>query len=134
MGNPNSGKSSIFNQLTGLRQKVGNFPGVTVDKKLGRVKIKGGQDITLIDFPGSYSFYPSSQDERLVVTHLCNPKDPNFPDAIIYIADLTKLEKHMLLFSQLQDTGIPVILALNMSDVAETEGIGYNIEKLSQAF
>ena len=134
LGNPNSGKSSIFNQLTGLRQKVGNFPGVTVDKKLGRVKIKGGQDITLIDFPGSYSFYPSSQDERLVVRTLCNPKDPNFPDAIIYIADLTKLEKHMLLFSQLQDIGIPVILALNMSDVAETEGIGYNIGKLSQAF
>jgi len=132
VGNPNSGKTSIFNQLTGLQQKVGNFPGVTVDKKTGTLELPGAVRAKLIDLPGAYSFYPTSKDEKLVVQSLAQPGNENYPDAIVYIADVTKLEKHLLLFSQLKDLGIPVLLALNMADVAEQEGLQYDLEKLSR--
>ena len=89
VGNPNAGKSSVFNQLTGLRQKVGNFPGVTVDKKIGITSLPDGSEITIVDLPGTYSLYPNSQDERIVLNILSNPSDKNYPDAIIYVADLT---------------------------------------------
>ncbi len=123
LGNPNCGKSSVFNQLTGLRQKVGNFPGVTVDKKLGLIRLPGDLLVQLIDFPGAYSFYPTSMDERIVVQSLANPADDNYPDAAVYVADVTRLEKHLLLLTQLRDLGIPVILGLNMADLAEKEGM-----------
>ena len=97
LGNPNSGKSTVFNQLTGLRQKVGNFPGVTVDKRLGKTLLGDNFWVTIIDFPGTYSLYPTSMDERIVVSTFTNPQDPNYPDAVLYIADLTQLEKHLLL-------------------------------------
>lgn len=132
VGNPNAGKSSVFNQLTGLRQKTGNFPGVTVEKKTGKVVLNKTQEVRLIDLPGTYSFYPTSQDERIVVQTLTNPSDENFPDAIIYIADISKLEKHLLFFTQVKDLGLPVILALNMSDIAEKEGLQLDIAYLSQ--
>ncbi|MCB0546629.1 MAG: ferrous iron transport protein B [Phaeodactylibacter sp.] len=132
LGNPNCGKSSVFNQLTGLRQKVGNFPGVTVDKKLGMIRLPGNRAVQLIDFPGTYSFYPTSIDERIVVQSLANPSDENFPDAAVYIADVTKLEKHLLLLTQLRDLGLPVILALNMADVAEKEGMEIDAQALSR--
>ncbi|WP_373553165.1 ferrous iron transport protein B [Haliscomenobacter sp.] len=132
IGNPNSGKTSIFNQLTGLQQKVGNFPGVTVDKKTGTLELPGGIRAKLIDLPGAYSFYPTSKDEKLVVQSLVQPGNENYPDAIVYIADVTKLEKHLLLFSQLKDLGLPVLLALNMADVAEQEGLQYDLEKLGR--
>lgn len=132
IGNPNAGKTSIFNQLTGLQQKVGNFPGVTVDRKSGLVELSNGQAIEIIDFPGTYSLYPTSKDERLVAQTFINPGDSNYPDAIIYIADVTKLEKHLLLFSQVKDLSIPVLLVLNMADLAEQEGIQYDLTKLSR--
>ncbi len=134
LGNPNCGKSSIFNHLTGLRQKTGNFPGVTVDKKLGRLFLDDGRWITLIDFPGTYSFYPTSLDERIVVQTFINTEDKNYPDAIIYVADVTHLDKHLLLFTQLKDLGLPVILALNMADLAERDGIAVRTDFLSQKF
>lgn len=133
VGNPNSGKSSVFNQLTGLRQKIGNFPGVTVEKKSGKVALDKKHEVKLVDLPGTYSFYPTSQDERIVVQTLTNPADENFPDALIYIADISKLEKHLLFFTQVKDLGLPVILALNMADVAEKEGIDIDIEYLAEA-
>lgn len=132
VGNPNAGKSSIFNQLTGLRQKTGNFPGVTVEKKSGKLALSKVQEVKLLDLPGTYSFYPTSQDERIVVQTLSNPADENFPDALLYIADVSKLEKHLLFFTQVRDLGLPVVLALNMSDVAEKEGIQIDTEYLSQ--
>ncbi len=134
LGNPNCGKSTVFNQLTGLRQKTGNFPGVTVDKKLGKFRLDNGFLLTLLDLPGTYSLYPTSQDERIVLHILVNPQGPYYPDAIIYIADVTHLEKHLLLFTQIRDLGIPVVLALNMSDAAEKEHISYDIGALSSAF
>ncbi|MBL7825295.1 MAG: ferrous iron transport protein B [Saprospiraceae bacterium] len=132
IGNPNSGKSTIFNQLTGLRQKTGNFPGVTVDIKEGHFKCSDGSEVMLIDFPGTYSFYPSSSDEKLVSAVLANPKDPRFPDAIVYIADVTCLEKHLLLLTQLLDLQLPILMALNMADTASELGIKINVVKLSE--
>ncbi len=135
LGNPNCGKSTVFNQLTGLRQKIGNFPGVTVDKKLGKLALENGQSATLIDLPGTYNLYPTSQDERVVLNILANPSDDYYPDAIIYIADVTQIEKHFLLFTQVRDLGIPMVLALNMADAAAEQKIQYQpavIEKLFQ--
>ncbi len=132
VGNPNSGKTSIFNLLTGLQQKTGNFPGITVDKKVGKVQINKDHSFKLIDYPGAYSFYPNAQDERLVVQSFCNPEEEDFPDAFIYIADITKLDKHLLLFSQIQDIGKPVILGLNMADLAEKENCLVDHQKLSK--
>ncbi|MBX2930256.1 MAG: ferrous iron transport protein B [Saprospiraceae bacterium] len=134
VGNPNCGKSSIFNQLTGLRQKTGNFPGVTVDKKEGRIALAAGIEATLIDFPGAYSLYPNSQDERIVVQTFADPNNPVYPDAAVYVADVTRLEKHLLLFSQLCDLEIPLVLALNMADVAEREGLKIDTAVLSKLF
>lgn len=133
LGNPNCGKSSLFNQLTGLNQKIGNFPGVTVDKKYGDLQLKSGQVATLIDFPGAYSFFPTSMDERIVVQTLLDQDARDYPDAILYVADITKLEKHLFFFSQLKDLGIPIALVLNMFDVAEKEGIQLDDQQLSAA-
>ncbi|MEO0337775.1 MAG: ferrous iron transport protein B [Bacteroidota bacterium] len=132
VGNPNSGKTSLFNILTGLQQKVGNFPGVTVDKKVGKVRLEDSSSFQLIDFPGTYSFYPTSSDERLVVQTFINPEDTNYPDAFLYVADATKLEKHLLLLHQIKDIGRPVVLALNMVDLVEQSGMSIDTEKLSK--
>ena len=115
IGNPNSGKSTIFNQLTGLRQKTGNFPGITVDLKEGSMRFPSGQEAMLVDFPGTYSLYPTSSDEKIVSAVLANPNDVYFPDAIVYVADVTNLEKHLLLLTQLLDLGFPILMALNMA-------------------
>lgn len=132
VGNPNSGKSSLFNLLTGLRQRIGNFPGVTVEKKSGTLQLDGLPPTEIIDFPGAYSCYPTSLDERLVVQELTNPEGDLFPDALIYVADVTKLDKHLLLFTQLRDLDLPMILVLNMADLIETNGLTVDIPKLSK--
>ncbi|MFN0036617.1 MAG: ferrous iron transport protein B [Saprospiraceae bacterium] len=134
IGNPNSGKSTVFNQMTGLRQRTGNFPGVTVEVKEGTFRFPSGQEATLYDFPGTYSLYPTSTDEKVVASVLTNPADPFFPDAFVYVADVTKLEKHLLLFTQLLDLNLPLLLALNMSDSAAELGIKVNASKLAEAF
>lgn len=134
IGNPNSGKSTVFNQLTGLRQRTGNFPGVTVDIKEGHFQLPCGKEVKLVDLPGTYSLYPTSSDERIVAEVMTNPKNPSFPDAVIYVADSIHLEKHLLLFTQLLDLQTPLILALNMSDMAEEEGIKINTARLSEKF
>ncbi|WP_116126285.1 ferrous iron transport protein B [Lewinella sp. IMCC34183] len=132
VGNPNSGKSSLFNVLTGLRQRIGNFPGVTVEKKAGMLRLPGLPVVELIDFPGAYSCYPTSLDERLVVQELTNPEGDLFPDAILYVADITKLDKHLLLFTQLRDLDLPMVLVLNMADRMDKDGLTVDIPKLSK--
>jgi ferrous iron transport protein B len=132
VGNPNSGKSSLFNLLTGLRQRIGNFPGVTVEKKSGTLQIDDLPPVELVDFPGAYSCYPTSLDERLVVQELTNPAGDLFPDAILYVADITKLDKHLLLFTQLRDLDLPMILVLNMADMVETSGLQVDVTELSR--
>lgn len=132
LGNPNCGKSSLFNQLTGLSQKVGNFPGVTVDKKFGSLSLETQGEVNIVDFPGTYSFYPTALDERIVVQSLLDTASGDHPDAILYVADITKLEKHLLLFSQLKDLGVPLALVLNMSDLAAREGLQFNQQQLAK--
>jgi ferrous iron transport protein B len=126
LGNPNCGKSSLFNQLTGLRQKVGNFPGVTVDKKLGFCKVFDGSTIEVIDLPGTYSLYPNSLDERVVLEVLLQPSNPEFPDLAVIVADASNLKRNLLLFEQVKALNMPVILALNLLDVAQDQGIKIN--------
>jgi ferrous iron transport protein B len=132
VGNPNSGKSTVFNQLTGLRQKTGNFPGVTVDIKSGKIRFQGGKEAILTDLPGTYSLYPTSSDEKIVAAVLTHPAHVNFPDAIVYVADTHHLEKHLLLLTQIMDLGIPILLALNMADTAAELGIKVNVARLSE--
>jgi ferrous iron transport protein B len=134
IGNPNSGKSTLFNQLTGLRQKTGNFPGVTVDAKEGKMRLPGGREVLLIDLPGTYSLHPTSSDEKVVASVLTNPADPHYPDALLYIADATDIEKHLLLFTQLLDLGLPLVMGLNMADAAEEKGIRIDVAKLANYF
>lgn len=134
VGNPNCGKSSIFNRLTGLNQKIGNFPGVTVDKRQGAIRFPDGTEAVVIDFPGAYSFYPNSQDERIVAQTFAQTGSPDYPDAVVYVADVTRLEKHLLLFSQIRDLGLPVVLALNMADVAQREGLQVDTKALTEYF
>ena len=134
VGNPNCGKSTIFNALTGLNQKVANYPGVTVDKKSGFTHFKGedGKKIKaeIIDLPGTYSLYPKSLDERIPFKVLCDPAYMEQPDLVIVIADSTNLKRNLFLCSQNTDLNIPVILALNMIDLVQGKGIKINYEKL----
>lgn len=134
VGNPNSGKSTVFNQLTGMNQHVGNYPGVTVDKKEGICKLSDHRKLKVIDLPGTYSLYPRSKDEAVVKDLLENPQHPDFPELIVVIVDSSNLERNLLLFTQVYDLKIPVILALNMTDVAEKKGIRIKTDKLSELF
>jgi ferrous iron transport protein B len=130
IGNPNSGKTSLFNQLTGLNQKVGNFPGVTVDKKTGYSQLTPKLKAQIIDLPGTYSLYPKSLDERVIIDLLYDPASKHYPDLVIVTADASNLKRNLLLFSQLVDLQIPSVLALNMVDVAEQEGVKIDIPAL----
>ena len=132
VGNPNTGKSTLFNILTGLNQKIGNFPGITVDKKLGYCKLPGGQQAEIIDLPGTYSLYPKSRDERIAFQVLADSRNPSYPDMVVVIADATNLRRNLLLYTQVADLGLPVLLALNMTDMAKKEGIDINVDKLSE--
>ncbi|MBT8448629.1 MAG: 50S ribosome-binding GTPase, partial [Gammaproteobacteria bacterium] len=97
LGNPNSGKTTLFNAFTGLNQKVGNFPGVTVEKKIGELTLDKTGKVTVIDFPGAYSLFPTSTDEKVVVSNLLNKASNTYPDVVVYVADCNHLERHMLL-------------------------------------
>ncbi|MCX2481226.1 ferrous iron transport protein B [Pedobacter sp. MC2016-15] len=131
VGNPNTGKSTLFNLLTGLNQKIGNFPGITVDKKVGYCKLTPDQQAEVTDLPGTYSLYPKSKDESIVFQVLADKGNANHPDMIVVVADATNLRRNLLLYSQVADLNIPVVLALNMTDMAKKEGININVDKLS---
>lgn len=132
IGNPNSGKSSLFNHLTGMNQKIGNFPGVTVDKKTGHCKLNDQVQADIIDLPGTYSIYPRSPDEKVVFDILSDPKNKFYPDGAVIIVDVANFKRNLLLFTQIKDLGLPVVLALNMVDVATKSGIKINVEKLKK--
>lgn len=136
VGNPNSGKSSVFNSLTGLSQKVANFPGVTVEKRSGTttLKRKSGESFQaeIIDLPGTYSLYPKSPEERIPFHLLCDPNHPDHPDLTIVIADGTNLKRNLFLCSQIIDLKIPVILVVNMMDLVRYKKIEIDFAKLSE--
>lgn len=133
IGNPNTGKSSIFNLLTGLRQHVGNFPGVTVDKKYGNFTL-GEKEYELIDFPGTYSIYPRSADEKVVYDSLINTDSETRPQALLVVVDASNLERNLLLFSQVYDLQLPTLMILNMVDLADRKNLKIDIEGLKQRF
>lgn len=134
LGNPNSGKSSLFNQLTGLNQKVGNFPGVTVEKKTGTCQLENGEKLRIIDLPGTYSVYPKSLDEQVVIDSLIDKNNPDYPDLAIVIVDASNIKRNLLLFTQVVDFDIPVILVLNMLDVATNRGQRVNPTAIAKFF
>ena len=124
-GNPNTGKTSLFNALTGSRRKVGNWPGVTVERKEGRLALREG-DVTLVDLPGVYSLGASSVDEQIAADFLRNER----PGAVVTVVDATNLERSLYLATQLRESGVPVVVALNMWDLAEKKGISVDIARL----
>ena len=130
LGNPNSGKTSLFNALTGLNQKVGNFPGVTVEKKTGNCLLSNGIKATIIDLPGSYSLYPRRADEWVSYKAIMEPEEPI--DLIVIIVDASNLQRNLLYASQIADLQKPVIIALTMMDVLDRKGTSINIEELSK--
>jgi len=132
VGNPNTGKTTLFNCLTGLRQRVGNYPGVTVEKKLGTILL-GHEKVTAIDLPGAYSLASSSADERIVVDALAGRiSGMDRPDVIVCVIDSTNLPRNLFLFAQVAELGIPMVLALNMWDSARSMGVTLDVETLSQ--
>ena len=131
-GNPNSGKTSLFNALTGLNHKVSNFPGTTVEKKIGYCKLNTETRAQIIDLPGTYSLYPKSADELVTYDILRNKAETNFPDLVLFIADASNLKRNLLLLTQVADLGVPVILALNMVDLAERKGVFYELDILAK--
>ncbi len=128
VGNPNTGKSTLFNLLTGLNQKIGNFPGVTVDKKIGYCQLPDGRSAEIIDLPGTYSLYPKSQDESIVFSVLADESNPSKPDLVVVILDASNLKRNLLLYTQVADLKIPVIIALNMIDLANKAGIDIDVD------
>lgn len=132
VGNPNSGKSSLFNALTGLNQKVGNFPGVTVDKKTGTANIVPGLTANIIDLPGTYSLYPKSTDEYVTYDMLINPDNTDTPDLVIIVADASNLKRNLLFCSQIIDLKIPVIIGLTMMDISRKKGVEIDLDGLER--
>ena len=132
IGNPNTGKTSVFNALTGLNQKVGNYPGVTVDKKQGVCKLSRGVKANILDLPGTYSLNASSLDENVVIELLLNKNDKDYPDVALIISDVETLKRNLLLFTQIKDLKIPTILVINMSDLMRRKGIALDIELLEK--
>ena len=132
IGNPNTGKTSLFNQLTGLTQKVGNYPGVTVDKKQGSCKLSATQNAIITDLPGTYSINPTSVDESIVLKTLLKKDIKESPDVILVVADVENLKRNLLLFSQIKDLEIPTVLAINMVDQMTRKGISIDLTALKE--
>lgn len=131
VGNPNVGKTSLFNKLTGLRQKVGNYAGVTVEKREGNVE-KNGKKYHIIDLPGTYSIFPNSLDEEIVFQTLGNKQNKEYPNLAVVVAEPSNLKRSILLYFQVKDLGVPAIFVINMKDEIEAKGLSIDIKKLEQ--
>lgn len=134
IGNPNTGKTSIFNLLTGLTQQVGNFPGVTVEKKTGKFYVTSSSFVEVTDLPGTYSIFPRSADEKVVFEYMSSTRQRESRELIGVVVDASNMERNLLLFSQLYDVGCPLIMILSMKDIAERRQISLNIQNLKDAF
>ncbi|WP_343487128.1 ferrous iron transport protein B [Allomuricauda sp. d1] len=132
IGNPNTGKTSVFNQLTGLNQKVGNYPGITVEKKEGICKLPRGVKAHILDLPGTYSLNTTSLDESVVVELLLNKNNKDYPDVAVVISDVENLKRNLLLFTQIKDLKIPTILVINMADRMDRKGIAIDIDLMEE--
>ncbi|PSR09336.1 MAG: ferrous iron transport protein B [Candidatus Arcticimaribacter sp.] len=132
IGNPNTGKTSVFNAITGLNQKVGNYPGITVEKKQGVCRLNHTTKAHIIDLPGTYSLNASSMDESVVIELLLNKNDKDYPDVAVVISDIENLKRNLLLFTQIKDLEIPTLLVINMSDRMSSKGISLDIPLLEE--
>jgi ferrous iron transport protein B len=132
IGNPNTGKTSVFNQLTGLNQQVGNYPGITVEKKIGFCKLSHNIKANILDLPGTYSLNASSIDENVVIELMLNKNDKLYPDVALVVTDVENLKRNLLLFTQIKDLEIPTILVINMADRMERKGITLDIPYLEE--
>ena len=132
IGNPNVGKTSVFNELTGLNQQVGNYPGITVEKKQGVCKLSDSVKAKIIDLPGTYSLNASSIDENVVIELLLNKNDEDFPDVAVVVTEVENLKRNLLLFTQIKDLEIPAILVINMADRMKLKGIELDISLLEK--
>lgn len=132
IGNPNVGKTSVFNHLTGLNQQVGNYPGITVEKKIGFCKLPNNIKANILDLPGTYSLNASSIDESVVIELLLNKKDKLYPDVALVVTDVENLKRNLLLFTQIKDLEIPTILVINMADRMAQKGISLDIPYLEE--
>jgi ferrous iron transport protein B len=132
IGNPNVGKTSVFNQLTGLNQQVGNYPGITVEKKIGFCKLPNNIKANILDLPGTYSLNASSIDENVVIELLLNKKDKLYPEVALVVTDVENLKRNLLLFTQIKDLEIPTILVINMADRMKFKGISLDIPYLEE--
>ena len=130
IGNPNTGKTSVFNALTGLNQKVGNYPGITVEKKEGSCRLNRTTKAHILDLPGTYSLNASSMDESVVIELLLNRNNKDFPDVAVVVTDVENLKRNLLLFTQIKDLEIPTLLVVNMSDQMKRKGISIDVEQL----
>src|SRR6201997_3919579 len=132
VGTPNSGKSTLFNRLTGLRQKVANFPGVTVEHRMGRAKLDGNREVFVVDLPGVYSLNPRTEDERVTHDVLCGEmKGLPKPDAVLLILDSTNLMRHLVLAAPVLSLGLPTLVILNMADDLDRGGGGIDSAELA---
>ncbi|MBS0320499.1 MAG: 50S ribosome-binding GTPase, partial [Proteobacteria bacterium] len=132
-GNPNCGKTALFNLLTGSRQKVANYAGVTVERKLGTLKLPGGDTITVLDLPGTYSLVPSTPDEKVMVDAITGRLAGDAPpDAYIAVVDATNLRMNLRLVLELKRFGRPIVVALNMADVARANGLVIDVDRLAR--
>ena len=132
IGNPNTGKTSVFNQLTGMHQQVGNYPGITVEKKIGTYKLANNSKANVLDLPGTYSLNASSIDENVVIELLLNKNDELYPDVAVVVTDVENLKRNLLLFTQIKDLEIPTILVINMADRMTYKGISLDIPMLEE--
>ena len=132
IGNPNTGKTSVFNALTGLKQKVGNYPGITVEKKEGSCRLDRTTKAQILDLPGTYSLNASSMDESVVIELLLNKNNKDFPDVAVVITDVENLKRNLLLFTQIKDLEIPTLLVINMSDQMKRKGIRIDVDLLEK--
>jgi ferrous iron transport protein B len=130
IGNPNTGKTSVFNALTSLNQKVGNYPGITVEKKEGSCRLNRTTKAHILDLPGTYSLNASSMDESVVIELLLNRNNKDFPDVAVVVTDVENLKRNLLLFTQIKDLEIPTLLVVNMSDQMKRKGISIEVEQL----
>ncbi len=132
IGNPNTGKTSLFNQLTGLKQKVGNYTGITIEKKQGICKLDSRIKAEITDLPGTYSINPTSMDESIVLDTLLNESGDSFPDVVVVIVDIENIKRNLLLFTQIKDLQIPSILVINMIDQMKRKGISIDVQQLEE--
>ncbi len=132
VGNPNTGKTTLFNQLTGLNQKVGNYPGITVDKKTGVCQLSHDTSASIIDLPGTYSINATSADEHIVFDTLVDEQNPDYPDVVVVVAEVENLKRNLFLFTQIKDLQIPTVLVINMADQMEQKGISIDTDALEK--